>query len=77
MPRKNPLSEAAAALGRKGGQAKTSKPKGLAALSKKRRMEIAQQGSKAAAKQRAQVQRKLRLLDRMLAEQKAPAKGTR
>jgi hypothetical protein len=39
--RKNPH---AVALGRKGGLAKTSKPKGLAALSKKRRIEIARAG---------------------------------
>jgi len=39
--RKDP---AAVALGRKGGSAKTDKPKGLAALSKKRRTEIARAG---------------------------------
>jgi hypothetical protein len=41
---KNP---AAVALGRLGGSAKTDKPKGLAALSKKRRREIAQLGVEA------------------------------
>jgi hypothetical protein len=42
--RKNP---AAVALGRKGGLAKASKPKGLAALSTKRRAEIAKAGVEA------------------------------
>lgn len=42
--RKNP---AAVALGRKGGAAKTTKPKGLAALSKKRRAAIARAGVEA------------------------------
>ena len=44
--RKNP---AAVALGRKGGSAKASKPKGLAALSRKRRMEISRAGNAAKA----------------------------
>jgi hypothetical protein len=35
---------AAVALGRKGGSAKTTKPKGLAALSKERRAEISRAG---------------------------------
>ena len=38
---------AAVALGRKGGSAKTTKPKGLAALSKRRRAEIARAGVEA------------------------------
>jgi len=42
--RKNP---AAVALGRLGGSAKATKPKGLAALSKKRRTEIARAGVEA------------------------------
>jgi hypothetical protein len=42
--RKNP---AAVELGKLGGSAKTDKPKGLAALSKKRRSEIARAGVEA------------------------------
>jgi hypothetical protein len=42
--RKNP---AAVSLGRKGGSAKTDKPKGLAALTRKRRVEIAKAGVEA------------------------------
>jgi hypothetical protein len=42
--KKNP---AAVALGRMGGSAKTTKPKGLAALSRKRRLEISRAGVEA------------------------------
>jgi hypothetical protein len=42
--KKNP---AAVALGRRGGSKPTDKPKGLAALSKRRRMEIVRMGAAA------------------------------
>jgi hypothetical protein len=43
---------AAVKLGRRGGMAKATKPKGFAALSKKRRREISQLGGKARRKKK-------------------------
>jgi hypothetical protein len=49
FPTPSELRSAAAVLGRKGGSVRTEKPKGLAALSKRKRTEIARIGTKAAA----------------------------
>jgi len=48
----NPLSAAAALLGRKGGLTTTDKPKGFATMSKRKRVELGRKGGLAKGKPR-------------------------